>query len=110
MESSKVFDIKVVVASSVSGYSARGISNLKPDCYILATCTSEEVARSLALNYGIITTVVPFMHTTDEIIKIAREEAIKIFDLKEKDKILITGGFSKNTEKRITNFMKIEEI
>ena len=50
------------------------------------------------------------MHTTDEIIKIAREEAIKIFDLKEKDKILITGGFSKNTEKRITNFMKIEEI
>lgn len=110
VESSKVFDIKVVVASSVSGYSARGISNLKPDCYILATCTSEEVARSLALNYGIITTVVPFMHTTDEIIKIAREEAIKIFDLKEKDKILITGGFSKNTEKRITNFMKIEEI
>ena len=107
VESSKVFDIKVVVASSVSGYSARGISNLKPDCYILATCTSEEVARSLALNYGIITTVVPFMHTTDEIIKIAREEAIKIFDLKEKDKILITGGFSKNTEKRITNFMKI---
>ena len=110
VESSKVFDIKVVVASSVSGYSARGISNLKPDCYILATCTSEEVARSLALNYGIITTVVPFMHTTDEIIKIAREEAIKIFNLKENDKILITGGFSKNTEKRITNFMKIEEI
>lgn len=110
VESSKVFDIKVVVASSVSGYSARGISNLKPDCYILATCTLEEVARSLALNYGIITTVVPFMHTTDEIIKIAREEAIKIFNLKEKDKILITGGFSKNTEKRITNFMKIEEI
>ncbi len=110
VESSKVFDIKVVVASTVSGYSARGISNLKPDCYILATCTSKEVARSLALNYGIITTVVPFVHSADEVITLAREEAIKVFDLKPNDKILVTGGFSKNTEKRITNFMKIEEI
>ena len=110
VESSKIFDIKVVVASTVSGYSARGISNLKPDCYILATCTTSEVARSLALNYGVITTVVPFVHSADEVVEIAREEAIRVFDLKKNDKILITGGFSKNTEKRITNFMKIEEI
>ena len=60
VESSKIFDIKVVVASTVSGYSARGISNLKPDCYILATCTTSEVARSLALNYGVITTMFIF--------------------------------------------------
>lgn len=110
VESSKIFDIKAVVASTVSGYSARGISNLKPDCCILATCTTSEVARSLALNYGVITTVVPFVHSADEVVKIAREEAIRVFDLKKNDKILITGGFSKNTEKRITNFMKIEEI
>jgi len=110
VESSKIFDIKVVVASTVSGYSARGISNLKPDCYILATCTTSEVARSLALNYGVITTVVSFVHSADEVVEIAREEAIRVFDLKKNDKILITGGFSKNTEKRITNFMKIEEI
>lgn len=110
VESARIYDIKAVIASTVSGYSARSISNLKPDSYILATCTTKEVARSLALNYGIITTVVPFVHTTDEIITIAREEAIKVFDLKKEDKILITGGFSKNEEKRITNFMKIEEI
>lgn len=110
VESSKVFDIKVVVASTISGYTARGISNLKPDCYILATCTTKEVARSLSLNYGVITTIVPFVKTTDDIIKLARKEAIRVFGLKEKDKVLITGGFSKNTEKRITNFMKIEEI
>lgn len=110
VESSKVFDIKVVVASTVSGYTARGISNLKPDCYILATCTTKEVARSLSLNYGVITTIVPFVKTTDDIIKLARKEAIRVLGLKEKDKVLITGGFSKNTEKRITNFMKIEEI
>lgn len=110
VESARVFDIKAVVASTISGYSAKGISNLKPNCFILATCTTEKVARSLALNYGVITTVVPFVHSADEVIKLGKEEAIKVFDLKEKDKILITGGFSDNTEKRITNFMKIEEI
>lgn len=110
VESSKVFDIKAVVASTVSGYSARGISNLKPNCMILATCTSSEVARSLALNYGIITTVVPFVHSADEVIDLARKEAIRVFNLEAGDKVLITGGFSDNAEKRITNFMKIEEI
>ena len=110
VESSKVFDIKAVVASTVSGYSARGISNLKPNCMILATCTSSEVARSLALNYGVVTTVVPFVHSADEVIDLARNEAIKVFNLEAGDKVLITGGFSDNTEKRITNFMKIEEI
>ena len=110
VESSKVFDIKVIVASTVSGYSARGISNLKPNCPILATCTTAKVARSLALNYGIVTTVVPFVHSAEEVINIARKEAIEKFNLKENDKILITGGFSNNREKRITNFMKIEEI
>ena len=107
VESSKVFDIKAVVASTVSGYSARGISNLKPNCMILATCTSSEVARSLALNYGVVTTVVPFVHSADEVIDLARNEAIKVFNLEAGDKILITGGFSDNTEKRITNFMTV---
>lgn len=110
LESSKVYDIKVIVASTVSGYSARRISNLKPDASILATCTSPNVARGLALNYGIETTVVPFVDSTDKIIDIAREEATKVFNLKKSDKILITGGLSTNTNKRITNFMKIEEI
>lgn len=109
VESSKHFDIKVIVASTVSGYSARKMSNLKPDCYILATCTSKEVARSLALNYGVVTTIVPFVNDVDEIISLAREKAIKEFKLKVKDKILITSGFSTG-DKRITNFMKIEEI
>lgn len=110
VESARVFDIKAVVVSTVSGYSARGISNLKPDCFILATCTTPEVARSLALNYGVVTTVVPFVESMDEIMDLARDEAVRVFNLKQDDKVLITGGFPKHNQKRITNFMKIEEI
>lgn len=109
VESSKIFDIKVVVASTVSGYTARQISNLKPNSIILATCTSKEVARSLALNYGVITTTIPFYKETDKIIKKAHDKAVEIFKLSKGDKILITGG-ADTVDKRITNFMKIEEI
>jgi len=109
-ECARVYDIDVIVASTVSGYSARGISNLKPNCHILATCTSEEVARSLALNYGIDTTIVPVVDSTDEIVEVGREAAIDMFNLTSGNKILITGGLPKHNEKRVTNFMKIEEI
>lgn len=110
VESTKVLDIKVVVASTVSGYSARKISNLKPNSMILATCTSDKVARSLALNYGVYSCIVPVCNSTDEVVEIAKEKAKEMFNLNTKDKVVITGGFPNNGVKRITNFMKIEEI
>ena len=110
VESTKVLNIKVVVASTVSGYSARKISNLKPNSMILATCTSEKVARSLALNYGVYSCIVPVCNSTDEVVEIAKEKAKAMFNLQPKDKVVITGGFPNNGTKRITNFMKIEEI
>ena len=77
---------------------------------ILATCTSAEVARSLSLNYGVYSCIVPVCNSTDEVVEIAKEKAKEIFNLNPKDKVVITGGFPNNGVKRITNFMKIEEI
>lgn len=110
VEASKDLDVKVIVASTVSGYSAKKISNLKPNSLILATCTTEEVSYSLALNYGVYTCIVPVCNSTDVIVELAKEKAKEVFNLNKEDKIIVTGGFSNNTEKRITNFMKIEEI
>lgn len=110
VECSKVMDVKVIVASTVSGYSARRISNLKPNSYILATCTTKEVARSLALNYGVYTTIVPVSDSTDEVINMAIDKAKEIFNLTTKDKVIVTGGLPVSSAKRVTNFMKIEEI
>jgi len=110
VECSKVMDVKAIVASTVSGYSARRISNLKPKSYILATCTTKEVARSLALNYGVYTTIVPVSDSTDEVINMAIDNAKEIFKLTTKDKVIVTGGLPVSSAKRVTNFMKIEEI
>ncbi len=103
-------DVKAIVAEAISGYSTRMLSNFRPHCPILACCTTKEVARSLALNYGVYTTLVPLMDDTDELVELVKEKAIDYFNLENEDKIIITGGLPAVNNIRLTNFMKIEEI
>lgn len=100
-------DVKAIVAEAISGYSSRMISNFRPNCPILACCTSKKVARSLALNYGVYTELVPLMDDTDLLVKTVMEKAKDYFHLQIEDKIIITGGLP---TVRLTDFLKIEEI
>ena len=109
-ESANMLDAKLIVAATMSGYTARKISNLKPNCPILAACASEEIARSLALNWGVYPTIVPVYNSTDEVINDSKVKAKEFMNLNEKDIIVITGGFPNNTAVKQTNLMKIEEI
>ena len=102
-------DAKLIVAATMSGRTARKISNLKPKAPILATVTNSSVARSLALNYAIYPVLVKEYNNTDEIIDDAVDKACKFLSLVKGDKIIITGGLP-NTGIKTTNFMKIEEI
>ena len=103
-------DTKAIVVPTMGGHSAKVMSNLKPEPIIIATCPNEKVARSLSLNFGIYCTVVPIIDDLGEIIKIAREQSIKILNLKKKDVIVITGGLHSQSEVNQTNFLKVEEI
>ena len=106
---SKDLNAKIIVAASMSGRTAKKISNLKPNTIILATVPSAKVARSLALNYGVYATVVKEYDSTDEIVTDGVEKAKEFMKLEKGDNIIITGGFP-NTGVKVTNFMKIEEI
>ncbi len=103
-------EVKAIVAEAISGYSTRMISNFRPNCPILATCTTKEVARSLALNYGVYTTMVPLMDDTDKLVNLVKEKAVNYFNLNNGDKIVISGGLPPVNNVRLTNFLKIEEI
>ena len=110
VEAANSIDAKLIIASTLSGYTARKVSNMKPNCMILATTPSESVARSLQLCYGVETCVVPILKTTDEIVEETIKIGTKLFDLNENDKVVITGGFSKRGQKSNTNVMQIEII
>ena len=110
VDSASLLDVKVIVAATMSGYSARKNSNLKPNSFILATCPTASVARSLALNWGVYSKVVNVYDSTDEIVADAKVKATEFLDLSNGDIIVITGGFPNNSATKKTNFMKIEEI
>ena len=110
VECAKEDEIKLIVAHTISGNTAKRISNLKPSCPILATCANEEIARSLSLNYGVYAYVVNMSDDMDEIVDASKKTAIDKFDLKSKDEIIITAGLNSKKEHPVTNFMKIEEI
>ena len=101
---------KLICAATISGRTARVISNLKPDAPILALCTDEKTGRRLALNWGVYAGTLPFLETTDEVLTQSVEKAKEFMDLNKGDLIVITGGFPNTETKRITNLMKIEEI
>ena len=101
---------KLICAATISGRTARVISNLKPDAPILALCTDEKTGRRLALNWGVYADTLPFLDSTDEVLIQSVEKAKEFMELNEGDLIVITGGFPNTETKRITNLMKIEEI
>lgn len=110
VEITNIIDVKAIAAATMSGYSARKISNLKPNSPIIALCASEKVARSLSLNYGVYAKIVKEYNSTDEIVEDAKKEVSSLIPLKKKDIIIVTGGFPNNTRLKTTNFLKVEEV
>jgi pyruvate kinase len=109
VDAANMLNTKAIVATTMSGYTAKKISSYRPCCPIIATTPRKETATSLSLNWGVIPIVVNKFKSTDEIIENAIEVAKDKLNLIKEDKIIITGGFPiKNI--KYTNFLKIEEI
>ena len=102
-------DAKLIVVPTVTGTSARLISNLEPKCPILALVGSEDAAHKLAVNYGVYTKVVPMVKDMDELMELCVKEAKEFTNLSEGDNIVITGGLVAG-KIGFTNLMKIETI
>ena len=110
VNASNMLDVKVIVVATLSGYTAKKISNLRPRTITLAACPTEKVAHSLSLRFGVYTTLLPVYESTDELVEEVINKTKEIINLKEKDLIVITGGFPNNGPVKTTNFMKIERI
>lgn len=99
---------KCIIANTNSGYTALKISQTRCKTPILGLSPNFETARLLTINYGVLPKKIMECKSTDTILKMCTQEAIKTFDLKKNDIIVITGGFPISNKN--TNFMKIEII
>ena len=102
-------DIKLIVATTMTGYTARKISNLRPNSTILACCPSNHIAEKVALNFGVKPVVIKIYDNTDEMVEGAKQLAVKEFNLQKGDLIVVTGGFPLG-QTRATNYIRIVEI
>lgn len=109
VESAATLNVKTIVAASMTGYTARKISNLKPNAIILAGCPNEKAARSVALNWGVYPITVPVFDTPEEVIADCKKKAKEYLGLESGEYIVVTGGFPSNQAKH-TNLLKVEEI
>ncbi len=101
---------KLICAATISGTTARIISNLKPKAPILALCPDEKTGRRLALNWGVYPIDLRVCNSTDEVLELSVEKAKEFITLNQGDKVVVTGGFPNTDENRTTNLMKIEII
>lgn len=115
----KIMDVKLIVVETLTGRTARILSNLKPNVPIVAICDNAKVGSTLGLNYGVYPAVKPRVTTIEEYLAEAKQTAIEFAEkenitLEKGDKILITGGFVEGQQRPrgyiSTNLMKIEEI
>ena len=102
-------DIKLIVTPTLTGFTARKISNWRPNSIILACCPSNHIAEKVVLNFGVKTVITDIYESTDEMVENARKLAEKEFNLNKGDRIVVTGGFPAG-ESRKTNYLKIIEI
>jgi pyruvate kinase len=110
VESSNRLDAKLICATTISGETAKIISNLKPNAVILGLVPDAKTGRRLALNWGVYPVELPICCSTDEILIESVKKAKDFTELKEDDIIVITGSFPNTGKERPTNLMKIEVI
>ncbi len=102
-------DCKAIFTPTISGYTAKKISRFRPLCPIVAPSPNVNTTKSLALNFGVYPILIDDLKSLDAIVEKSKKIAQDILNLKEKDNIIITGGYPFKKVKS-TNFMKIEEI
>lgn len=110
VDSANHLNAKLICASTISGTTARIISNLKPNAIILGLCPNAKVGRSLALNWGVYPVILPICESTDEVLTESINKAREFMDLDKGDIVITTGSFPNTGIATPTNLMKIEEI
>ncbi len=110
VESSNRLGGKLICAATISGSTAKVISNLKPNAIILALCPDLKTGRRLALNWGVYAEVIPYLNSTDEILVESIKKAKEFMPLAENDIVITTGSFPNTKKASPTNLMKIEQI
>lgn len=98
-----------IVACTMSGRIAKMVSRFRSPVDIIGLTTNEKTWRSLALSWAVTPRMCEIVPSTEVLFYMAKKAAIDAMDLKEGNKIVITGGGTTGISGN-TNLIKIETI
>lgn len=102
---------RLIVTSTMSGYTAQQIACHRPETPILAASPLPKTQRRLALVWGVECLLMPHVSDTDEMIARTIEAVnnLESLELKKEDKIVITSGvpFGRSG---LTNLVQVHEV
>jgi pyruvate kinase len=101
--------VSAIVVFTSSGSSARLVSHFRPPVCIYAVTPREEVARRLAVNYGVVPVLAPQVASTDEMLEQMDHLMVEGQHLKPGDPVIFVAGQPVGRP-GTTNLMKLHRI
>ena len=102
-------EAKAIVASTLSGMTARMVSRFRCPVPIVGMTTDEKTWRKLSLSWGVLPAMSEMYNSTDVLFYEAKKLAKQSLDLKKGDRVVITGGMT-NGSSGNTNMIKVETV
>ncbi len=102
-------DAKVIVASTLSGMTARMISRFRCPIPIVGMTTDEKTWRKLSLSWGVLPAMSEMYNSTDVLFYEAKKLAKQSMTLVKGDRVVITGGMT-NGSSGNTDMIKVETV
>jgi pyruvate kinase len=85
-------EVALLIVYTSVGASARFVSKCRPKTPILAATNRDEVARHLQLLYGVRSIVIPQVKHTEDMVRLAEREALRLGRVKKGDLVVFIFG------------------
>lgn len=100
---------RAILTVTKSGATARNISKYRPDCYIIACATTENLCRRLNLAWGVLPILIDDQFDTFELFDKCVDEAVTLGLLEKGDTTVITAGLPLGIP-GTTNMIKVQLV
>ncbi|MDD2237734.1 MAG: pyruvate kinase alpha/beta domain-containing protein, partial [Kiritimatiellae bacterium] len=104
----EVLGVAAIVATTVTGTTARQVARFRPAQPILAPTPSAETYRRLALVWGVVPVLKPSAKHTDQMIREAFNRLLELNLLQEGQQVVVTAGIPQGLA-GTTNFVAVLE-
>ncbi len=102
-------DAKAILIPSATGATVRTIASFHCKRPVYAFCYDERIMRRLALCYGVRVEMMPYVYTTDEMVKVAAERYMEVTGADPNDMIIV-GGSNPQRHDLPVNVIEIDTI